>query len=115
MATFKKAIFVMILIGILIPLFASYETARAEAMNSKAGIKFSNGYMPDTKVDPSVIPDGSPLPDTSSDSQLDKKILPKTGNSLSISYIYIGVGSILIALVILIALARNNRENRNES
>ncbi|MDH2881078.1 LPXTG cell wall anchor domain-containing protein [Bacillus cytotoxicus] len=107
----KKYIVVMLfIISMLIPLFSSYETVRAETMHSKAGIRFSNSYIPDSVV----IPDGSTPTDNSSDNQLNKKVLPKTGGNLSISFIYMGVGSILVALAIWIALAKSNRRNRNK-
>ncbi|WP_242141897.1 MULTISPECIES: LPXTG cell wall anchor domain-containing protein [unclassified Bacillus cereus group] len=109
----KKYIVAMLfIITMLIPLFSSYETVRAETMHSKVGITFSNSYFPSTTVNPAAIPDGSTPTDYSSDNQLNKNVLPKTGGNLSSSSLYMGLGSIFVALAILIVLAKNNKENK---
>ncbi|MGG3758603.1 cell wall anchor protein [Bacillus anthracis] len=97
----------------LIPIFSFHETVLADKMNSKAGITFSNSYIPKTTTD-SIIPDGSNVVVKVSDDYINKKKLPKTGRHSSSLIQCVGLGSMLIALVILVALARNNRENRNQ-
>ncbi|EMA6344134.1 LPXTG cell wall anchor domain-containing protein [Bacillus cytotoxicus] len=110
----KYIVSILFIISVLIPLFSPYETVRAETMHSKVGITFSNSYIPSITMDPAAIPDGSTPTDYSSDDQFNKGVLPKTGGNLSSSFIYMGLGSMLVALAILIALAKNNRENRNK-
>ncbi len=110
----KKCFFLMLFMFALIPMFSFHETALADKMNSKAGITFSNSYIPKTTTD-SIIPDGSTVVVKVSDDHINKKTLPKTGRHLSSLIQYVGLGSILIALVILVVLARNNnREDRNQ-
>ncbi len=95
--------------------FLQCETALASTMNSKAGITFSNSYIPNINTD-SIIPDGSIVADNTSDDHINKKVLPKTGAYSTPMMQYLGLGSILIALVMLVTLVRNNNvENRNES
>ncbi|HDR7793104.1 TPA: LPXTG cell wall anchor domain-containing protein [Bacillus luti] len=83
----------------------------AETMNSKAGITFSNSYIPSTTTDP-IIPDGSTVVDDILDKTSKDKILPKTGGNISFLSQYIGF---LLCLIALATLALNVREKKNNN
>ncbi|HEK9101703.1 LPXTG cell wall anchor domain-containing protein [Bacillus pfraonensis] len=109
----KRGLFLMVFMFAWLTSFSCYETVLADTMSSKAGITFSNSYIPSTIIDP-IIPDGSILIDQISDDQVNEKVLPKTGGHSSFPIQYVGLGSVLAALGIFVILVRNNnRENRN--
>lgn len=111
----KKCLFLMLFMLALIPIFSFHEKILADKVNSKAGITFSNSYVPTTIID-SLIPDGSNLVIDTSDDQINKKELPKTGGQSFYLFQYLGLSSIIAAFVMLLTLARsNNRKNRNAS
>ncbi|MGH1298664.1 LPXTG cell wall anchor domain-containing protein [Bacillus pretiosus] len=110
----KKCLFLMLFMFALIPIFSFHETVLADKMNSKAGITFSNSYIPKATTD-SIIPDGSTLVVKVSDDRISNNLLPKTGRNSSSLIQCVGLGSMLVALGILVTLARNNnREDRNQ-
>ncbi|MBJ6721675.1 LPXTG cell wall anchor domain-containing protein [Bacillus sp. PR5] len=91
--------------------FAFQSYASAETMNSKAGITFSNSYIPSTTTD-SIIPDGSTVVDNVLDKNSKDKVLPKTGSNVSFLSQYIGF---LLCLIALATLALNVREKKNSN
>ncbi|CAM4095719.1 MULTISPECIES: cell wall anchor protein [Bacillus cereus group] len=110
----NKGLFLIYVTFTCLTTFLYCETVLAGGMNSKAGISFSNSYIPN--IDPeSIIPDGSILIDNTSDDHMNKKELPRTGSYSIFGIQCKGFVSILIGLAILVTLGRNNnREDRNQ-
>ncbi|CUB10912.1 hypothetical protein BN2127_JRS1_02698 [Bacillus cereus] len=84
--------------------------ALAETMNSKAGITFSNSYIPSTTTE-QVIPDGSIVVDNVLDKTSKEKVLPKTGANVSFLSQYIGILLCLIAVASLTLKVRDKKSN----
>jgi len=83
----------------------------AETMNSKAGITFSNSYIPSTTAE-QIIPDGSIVVDNTLDKLSKDKVLPKTGSETSFLSQYIGI---LLCVIALASLAFKVRDKRNSN
>ncbi|HFJ9331200.1 TPA: cell wall anchor protein [Bacillus paranthracis] len=111
----KRGLFLIYVTFTCLTTFLYCETVLADGMNSKAGITFSNSYIPNINPE-SIIPDGSILIDNSSDDHMNEKELPRTGSYSTLWIQYIGWISILMGLAILVTVIRNNNmENRNEN
>jgi len=91
--------------------FAFQGYALAETMNSKAGITFSNSYIPSTTKE-QVIPDGSIVIDSVLDKNDKSKILPKTGGNVSFLSQYIGI---LLCLIAVASLTFKVRDKKNSN
>ncbi|MED1612777.1 LPXTG cell wall anchor domain-containing protein [Bacillus paranthracis] len=111
----KRSLFLICVTFACLTTFLYCGTVLADGMNSKAGITFSNSYIPNINSE-LIIPDGFILIDDTSDDRTIKKKLPRTGSYSTFWIQYIGLVSILMGLAILVTVVRNsNVENRNKN
>ena len=106
----RNCFYWMLITCAFVAFFSIESNALAETMNSKAGITFSNSYIPSTTTDP-IIPDGSIVVDNILDKPSKEKILPKTGGNASLLSQYIGIFLCLIALAFLAFKVRDKKNS----